>query len=397
MPAFTRKSREKLMSSRPKLLKIALVICLGMILLAGWLMVENHKATASTSTSTEVVMFTHQGDQLIVPNNSPLKARLKIAPASSNAAAHISSFPGIVEANTASTANIEPPLSGRLVHLNVKLGDHVQKGQVLATISSGDLAQAFSDVTKARDALSLADRALSRARSVNAAGANANKDLEAAESTHVQAQAEYDRAQQRVHTLSNHSGKIEHLGADALLPIIAPISGEVTALNVGQGSYINDNTAAIMTLTNLDRVWVTANIPENLLSEIHSGQAAEVALAAYPNQALRGTISSVSNILDSDTRRSKARIEFDNSGMRLKPNMFATVKVATQQQSQISIPPSALLMNNDSVTVFVEVKPNVFVRRTVEIGTEDEQHVQILSGLNPNDRIVIQGGVLLND
>ena len=238
---------------------------------------------------------------------------------------------------------------------------------------------------------------MTRARDVNTVGANANKDLEAAESARTQAQAEFERAQQRVHTLSGENGKIKREGAGALLPIIAPISGEVTALNVGQGSYINDNTAALMTIANLDRVWVTANIPENLLSEVRPGLAAEVSLPAYPNQVFHGSINTISNILDSDTRRSKARIAFDNIGMRLKPNMYATVKIATSQQNQISVPPSALLMNNDSVTVFVEVKPNVFVRRTVEIGTEDEQHVQILSGLNPSDRIVIQGGVLMND
>ena len=77
--------------------------------------------------------------------------------------------------------------------------------------------------------------------------------------------------------------------------------------------------------------------------------------------------------------------------------MFANVKLAVAQTKKIVIPTSALLMNNDSITVFVEVAPWVFVRRTVELDKEDGEQVSILSGLSTGERIIVRGGVLLND
>lgn len=376
-----------------KIVCLVIVICVLVSLV--WV-ITNHRTEAEKNKKQNdpPEMFSHKGDEIFVPQNSPLISHLKIAAVNSGASTQMMSFPATVEANTALSANIEPPLIGRLVKLNVKLGDHVQKGQVLAVMSSGDLAQAFADVSKAKDSLDLANMSLKRAKEVNDIGANANKDLEAAKSAQIQAKYEYERATSRVRTLGGHVGQS---GSEALLPILAPISGSVTTLNVGNGSFINDNTTAIMTISNLDQVFVSANIPEASLGQVQVGQAADVILPAYPNQVLHGQISNIASTLDSDTRRSKARIVFNNAGMKLKPNMFATVQIHKNQNNKIIVPQSALLMNNDSVTVFVEVRPNTYVRKVVQLGSENDDQVEIVSGLNPSDRVIVSGGVLLND
>ncbi len=376
-----------------KIVCLVIVICVLVSLV--WV-VTNHRAEAEKNKKQNdpPEMFIHKGNEIVVPQNSPLISHLKVAAVNSGASTQMMSFPATVEANTALSANIEPPLIGRLVKLNVKLGDHVQKGQVLAVMSSGDLAQAFADVSKAKDSLDLANMSLKRAKEVNDIGANANKDLEAAKSAQIQAKYEYERATSRVRTLGGHVGQPS---LEALLPILAPISGSVTTLNVGNGSFINDNTTAIMTISNLDQVFVSANIPEASLGQVQVGQAADVILPAYPDQVLHGQISNIASTLDSDTRRSKARIVFNNAGMKLKPNMFATVQIHKNQNNKIIVPQSALLMNNDSVTVFVEVRPNTYVRKAVQLGSENDDQVEIVSGLNPSDRVIISGGVLLND
>lgn len=375
-----------------------LALALGGCLLIGiiWIVAfhKNEPAEAK-NPSPPPEMFKHQGDEYIVPNHSPLMSHLKVMPVSSGGSAQVTSFPGMVEANTAASANIEPPLTGRIVQLNVKIGDHVHKGQVLAVMSSGDLAQAYADVSKAKDSLSLANASLKRAREVNAIGANANKDLEAAQSTQIQAKDEYERATQRLKTLAGHGAKLS--GSEAFLPIVSPINGDVTALNVGLGSFINDNTNAILTIANFDQVWVTANIPEAQLNQVHTGLEVDVTFPAYPNQVFHGRIGNISNVLDSDTRRTKARILFDNSNMKLKPNMFATVQIKNNNPQKITVPQSALLMNNEQITVFVEIKPHTYVRKVVELGSENDTDVQIVSGLNPSDRVIVSGGVLLND
>jgi membrane fusion protein, heavy metal efflux system len=345
------------------------------------------------AASPPAPILARQGSQMIVPEGSPLRKRLIVSPVTQLDLPHIVALPGVVEADPASTVNILPPLTGRLMELKVGLGDLVEKGGVLAIIHSPDLDQSYADVVKAQDALKLSEKALVRARSVQETGGNAIKEVEQIFSNYEQAEAEAKRAEARLSTLVN-GGKD---AAEGVLTIRAPISGVVTALNIGEGAYITDPTAVMMTISNLDPIWVAANVPEDLLGSIAQGQAASVYLAAYPDKKLRGVILFVSPIVDPDTHRNKARISLSNPRGKLKPNMYGTVLVEVPQAPQAAVPPSALLMNNDSVTVFIEAAPWTFERRIVELGAEDGGNVRILSGLKGGDRVVISGGVLLND
>jgi cobalt-zinc-cadmium efflux system membrane fusion protein len=338
-------------------------------------------------------IIVREGNELIVPADSPLRSKLVVSQVTEVASPHILMLPGVVEANPSHIVNILPPLTGRLTELKVNLGDVVKEGQTLAIIHSPDLSQAYSDMDKARDALDLANKALNRARGVNVIGANAVKELEQITSNYEQAMAEFKRAEARLNTLVGAGGTIN----GRVLSINAPISGTITALNSGMGAYLNDPTATMMTLSNLDNLWVTAYVPENLLSSVAKGQEVDVELSTYPGQIFHGVISFTSALLEPDTHRNKARIAFANEDGKLKPNMYATVSIMVPETKQIVVPLSALLMNNDNVTVFVEVAPWTFVRRVVELGQEDGNNVRILSGLVPGDRVVIRGGVLLND
>ncbi|MBV8469160.1 MAG: efflux RND transporter periplasmic adaptor subunit [Burkholderiaceae bacterium] len=349
---------------------------------------------ADASAAEPAPLAIHEGGKITVPEQSPLRKRLLVASVGVKASAHALSAPAVVEANPAQVVNVLAPLTGRLVALKVGLGAQVKKGEVLLEIASPDLDQARSDAEKAADALDLAKRALERARGVMDAGANAVKDLEAAQSSYNQALAEDVRARSRLKTLLG-DGRMSP--QSRLLDVRAPSEGAVTALNVAAGSYVNDPTATLLTLAKLDRVWVTAQLAEHQVGAIKKGQGVDITLAAYPGQTWHGRVSLVSPLLEPDTRRTKVRIEFANADGRLKPNMFATAAFAVQQADTVTVPTSALLMNNDTTTVLVETAPWVFSRRTVELGSEDGEMVRILSGLKPGERVVTRGGVLLND
>ena len=347
---------------------------------------------AATTEASPIVL--HQGDRIVVPADSPLRKRLVVAEVGAQGGAHGVAVPAMVEADPSHVVAILPPLTGRLVELKVGLGDTVRRGEPLAVISSPDYGQAEDDAVKAADALDLANRALARARGVMSVGANATKDIEAAESAQRQALAEDQRARDRLTTLSGSAHVDPHAHG---LVVVAPAAGTVTALTVGVGSYLNDATAPLMTVSSLDRVWITAQVPEQLMAGIAPGGAVDVTLAAYPGQTLHGKVARVSPVLEPDTRRAKVRIVFDNADGRLKPNMFATAVFAIPQAAAVTVPPSALLMNNDSTTVLVEVAPWTFTRRVVELGTEDGESVRIVAGLKRGERVVTRGGVLLND
>lgn len=376
------------------------------VLACAALCVDSFDNTAHAATAVAAApapMLVRQGNRLSVPAGSPLRDRLLVATVGQQTSPHEVSLPATVEANPANTVNILPPLTGKLLELKVRLGDTVKRGQVLATMSSPDLAQAVSDAQKARDALDLAQRALVRARGVNEAGSNAAKDVEAAQSSVAQQGAELRRSEARLRSLGadGNGGSGANGGGNApsgqVLKIVAPMAGTVTALNAAAGANLNDANAALMTVSNLDAVWVTVNVPESVVGSLAPGQNAVVTLAAYPGRSFSGKVGFVSAVLDADTRRARARIVFANPEGLFKPNMYATAVLGVPQAAQAQVPASALLMNNDSVSVFVEAEPWTFVRRMVELGREDGDSVRIRSGLAAGERVVVRGGVLLND
>jgi cobalt-zinc-cadmium efflux system membrane fusion protein len=175
------------------------------------------------------------------------------------------------------------------------------------------------------------------------------------------------------------------------------MTGTVTALTTASGAFVNDLTASLMTIANLDSVWVTANVPESDIAHIAKGQSVDVTLPAFPGEVFHGSVAFVSDVLEPETRRNKVRIAFANLAGKFKPNMFANASFNIPQKSVVFVPNSALLMDNDSTIVLVEVAPWTFVKRQVVPGYGEDDGARIDRGLNPGDRIIIRGGVLLND
>ncbi len=339
-------------------------------------------------------MLVDQGGYLSVPDGSPLREQLQVAPVAGGAGATQLTEPAQVDADPARTINILTPLTGRVQALKVSLGQSVRRGQVLAVIASGDFDQAAADTAKAKDALDLAQKALDRAKGVREAGGAADKDLEAAQSAYNQALYEQQRAQAREASLTGAPGH------DRLV-LTAPQDGVVTTLAIAQGAQVSDPTATLMTIANIQRVFVTANLGEGEAGQVANGEAADITLAAYPGQTLHGRVASVDALLQPDTRRRKVRIALGNPGGRLLPNMYGQVTfltpVAGAAAQAVTVPQSALLMNNDATSVMVEVRPWVFQRRVVQLGDQDDNTAQVIGGLKAGDRIVVKGGVLLND
>lgn len=369
------------------------IIALGMGLGTRMFNSVGHASEQGPSDETPPT-FEHQGDKIIIPKGSLLRSRLVVQQAAVKSSPRTLMLPAAVEADPARTVNILPPVAGKVVKLLVRLGDHIVKGAPLAVIESGDLAQAYADDDKARDALEHAERTLERARGLNKAGAGSVKDLEQAESDAAQARAESKRAEARLKQIGVPS---QAKGKSRLLTLTAPMTGSVTSLTTASGAFVNDLTASLMTIANLDSVWVTASVPESDIANITKGQSVEVSFPAYPGESFHGLVAFVSDILEPDTRRNKVRINFANHAGKFKPNMFANASFRIPQKQALFVPNSALLMNNDSTTVLVETAPWTFVKRTVIPGFGEGDGARIDQGLNPGDRIIVKGGVLLND
>jgi membrane fusion protein, heavy metal efflux system len=339
-------------------------------------------------------VFSRVGDRIVVPDTSPLRTLLTVAPPTMKEVARTLVLPATVEADPSRTVKVMPPVTGRVVELKVQLGGRVVQGQELAVIDSGDLAQAYSDIEKARSTVTLTKKALDRQMGLEKAGGAAIKDREQAQSDYAQAVAELDRSESRLRAMGIPADQKEQ---SRLLSVKAPVSGSVIDLQVAPGAFVNDPTAAMMTIANLETIWVTANVPEKDIAFVFPGQTVRVTFRAYPDEVFSGKVLFVSDVVESDTRRNKVRIAFDNPDRILKPNMFANATFMAPSVSQLIVPTSALLMTNDRTSVFVEVSDWAFERRNVEIAYQEGTAVAIKAGIRSGERVVVKGAVRLND
>ena len=334
------------------------------------------------------------GSRIVVPEGSPLRGKLTIDTVALQQVERTLQLPAMVESEPARTVKVLPPVAGRLLDLKVQLGDRVERGQELAVIDSSDLAQAYADEDKARSAVKMTKQTLDRARGLEKYSAGSVKDRQQAENDHAQAQAELERTQSRLRAI----GVLADLKEEGRkLSLKAPVSGSVIDLQVARGAHLNDATAAIMTIANLDEIWVTANVPEKDTALVAQGQAVDVVFAAYPGEVFKGRVLFVSDILDPDTRRTKVRIAFQNPDMRLKPNMFASATFVTPKQTVRVVPATAVVLRNEADQVFVEVAPWTFESRSVDIDFQQKDQVVVAHGLEAGQRVVVKGAVLLND
>ena len=348
-----------------------------------------------TESGRVVPQFVRQGTRIVVPEGSPLRTRLVVAATQAKEVSHTLVLPAAVEADPGRTVKVLPPVAGRVVSLKAQLGERVAEGQELLVLDSGDLALAFSDDEKARTELTLTKQALDRQLGLEKSGGAAIKDREQAESDYAQARAEFERAETRLRSIGVSQDQVDK--SSRLLSVKAPMAGSVIDLGVAPGAFLNDATAAIMTIANLETIWVTASVPEKDTAFVFNGQSVSVSFPAYPGEVFNGKVLFVSDVLDPDTRRTKVRIAFDNKTRALKPGMFANATFAAPAVTRLVVPTSALLMSNDSTSVFVEVAPWAFERRVVETAYQEDSTVAVKSGLGPGDKVVVQGAVLLND
>ena len=334
------------------------------------------------------------GDRVIVPEGSPVRSALTIAPVVFKDVKRNLVLPAVVEADPGRTVKVLPAVAGRVVNLKVQLGERVAQGQELLVLDSGDLAQAFSDDEKARTMLTLTKQALDRQLGLEKSGGAAVKDREQAQSDYAQAQSEFARAETRLRSIGVSPDQTE---ISRLLSVKAPMGGSIIDLQVAPGAFLNDTTAEIMTIANLETIWVTADVPESDTALVSKGQAVDVAFTAYPGEVLKGQVLFVSDVVDADTRRTKVRIAFNNPDIRLRPGMFANVSFQAPEQNVPVVPTSALVLKDDLSQVFVETTPWTFEARTVDIDFQQGDQVTLSSGLKAGDRVVVKGGVLLGD
>jgi cobalt-zinc-cadmium efflux system membrane fusion protein len=298
-------------------------------------------------------------------------------------------------------AHVFSPVTGRVAQINAALGERVKAGATLAVIQSPDLGQASSELAKADADLIAALHALKRKRALFVTKATSAADYEAAQQTFRVSRDEEERAAKKARLL--RSGPVGLVSQRYALA--SPIEGEVITRPVTpglqiQGQYSNGSVTELFTVGELDKVWVMADIYEADLARVALGAQVFVTVIAYPGRTFVGSVDWVSGTLDPATRTARVRCTFENPDRSLKPEMYATVRIAVPGRKMLAVPRSAIVKMGEQSVVFVEIGPTKggIAYERVPVAVDDVppgEFVAVQYGLEKGTAVVASGASAL--
>ncbi|HEV2750055.1 MAG TPA: efflux RND transporter periplasmic adaptor subunit [Gemmatimonadales bacterium] len=315
------------------------------------------------------------------------------APVQSQRVADNLEVAGRIQADPTRVVRVYPPVSGRLVAVQVRPADYVTQGQVLAILASSDVAAARAAYRQARADAQVKQQAVARARLLYDNQVIALRDYQQAQADAAIAAAALESTAERLELLN-----VDSAGSSDQLSVRAPRAGVVTDLGAAPGEYAKslDNANPLCTIADLTTVWAVGDVYEQDLASVHVGDSADVTANAYPGERRRGRITAISSTVDTTTRTLKVRVVLPNPGLRLKPDMFATIRVVRGVRSAVIVPRAAVVREGTSAYLFVQIAPGHFERRAVTLGRDTERNqVEVISGLAPGDIVVVEGAELL--
>jgi len=311
---------------------------------------------------------------------------------------------GSIDFNEELSVQVFTPYAGRIIGLFASVGDDVKKGQTLFTIDSPDLLQAESTLIAAAGVLELTTRNLARLKELYTTRAVSQRDLDQGTSDQQTAEGNLRAARDTVRLFGKTDAEIDRIiadrKADPTLVVPCSIDGRVTARNAAPGLYVQPGSApAPFTVTNIDTMWMLANVPENDSPAFQVGQSLQVRIGAFPDTLFDGKITTVGSTVDPNTRRVLVRSEVKNPQHELRAGMFANFVISVDAAARSpAVPLGGVVREGDgSQTIWVTADRRRFTRRTVTIGERRDGYRQILDGVRPGELVATEGAIFLSN
>lgn len=258
-------------------------------------------------------------------------------------------------------------------------GEAVRRRQALLTLYSPELVAAQEELLTAMRLASRVD--------------------ESAEEAWRGARSMLDAARRRLSYWDITSEQIERLERTGevtkTLTLVSPVSGIVLEKHVLKGQRVTAGLP-LYRIADLSEVWVEGDVFEQDLQFIQLDARSHIEVAAYPGEHLMGRVSFVYPTVNVDSRTNRVRVTLENTDLRLKPGMFATMYFDTQLPESLAIPLEAVLVTGERNLVFVRGADGMLGPREVVLGSQAGDYVQILSGLEPGERIVGSANFLVD-
>jgi cobalt-zinc-cadmium efflux system membrane fusion protein len=298
---------------------------------------------------------------------------------------------GKITFNEDKIAKVYPLVGGNVEDLKVELGDYVQKGQVLAVIRSGEIAEFENQLITAQSNQIIAKKNLDVAEDMFQSGLNSEKDVVTARKDLQKAESELNRIQEVLNLYG--------VGKKSIYTVKAPISGFIVEKNINENMHFrSDNMDNLFTISNVEEVWTVANVFESDIAKVKLGLEASVTTLSYPDVVFTGKVDKIFNALDPESRVMKIRIKMQNKDFKLKPDMFANVVIRYQEDKQmLEIPVEDVIFDkNKNFVMLYNAKCDIETRE-VRVYKIAGARAYIQSGLKEGERVFSRNKLLVYD
>jgi cobalt-zinc-cadmium efflux system membrane fusion protein len=305
---------------------------------------------------------------------------------------------GKVLAHPLRKAIVSYAFPARIAQIHVQQGDWVKEGQELVTLQSEEVGEAKSAYYRAIADHELARQNHEREKRLFGRGVGAQKNMLTTEAELKVAEANLDAAEKKLHVLGFTEAQVKAISethqVNPVITLFSPIRGKVVEYNVVLGGMV-DQASEIMTIMDPSLLCVDAEIYERDIAKMRIDQNVDVSVPAYPDERFQGKICYIGDILKEETRTITVRTEVENKGNKLKPGMFADIRIFLNHQTQaLVLPQEAILDDQNDKLVFVQ-QGNQFFPRLIETGTRENGDVEVTAGLEEGEEVVAKGNYQL--
>lgn len=335
--------------------------------------------------------------------------------------------------------SVIPKVPGKVMSVNVKVGDTVNKGAVLLTLDASDIqkqvdtmratlqsaeagyvknkeqweiAKSSLERTKllASDKIANAQRDLANIKTLYDAGAVAKTQLDQAELGLKELESTYAAQIEQLEAQSSNSslqvaeaqfnqaqvGYNQALDTLDKAVVTAPVDGIVSQVHVTVGNMASSAQAAL-SLTSADNLYSSISVPGDLVNRLDKKKAVKVTVSSVSRQDFEGTIDNISPSADPKTQLYPLKVLIQNLNGMIKPGMFAKVELTTEEKADVmAVKSEAVVLKNEKTIVYV-VQEDKAVAKEVVTGLDTGVDIEILQGLDQGDQVIIKGQTLVDE
>jgi len=337
-----------------------------------------------------------------IPNDVELDpamlANIKLEPVRSDSGSRQLTATGKVQFNEDRTVRILAPLPGQAIDLQVRVGDPIEKDQLLFSIKSREVASVVTDYLESQRDLDLAQKTYNMNKDLFEHQAASRISFQQAESDLAKATAHVARGEEVLRVLGiDPKEAVKDGGLRSLVPVRSPMAGSLIERNLTPGQFVQADSTALLTIADLSTVWVMVDVFERDIHLVRVGQKVQAVAVAYPDRRFNASIERIGDKVDPDSRTLKVRLLVSNPNGLLKPEMFITASLELSGGgAAMSVPATAVFAQDGKSYVFAAIGDRRFERRLIAAAPDGEGRLRVTSGLHVGDQVVTDGAMLLD-